>query len=66
MCKFLGRQIEFTADDEDPDCMNCDHCENATYNFCMNNCGPEYGWSGYKRTLLLDDIAAEISRGIII
>ena len=43
----IGRYIVFTADDEMPDCLECDHCD-----YCDNGkfCGPEYGWARYKRT----------------
>ena len=45
--KIIGRDIVFTADDEMPDCMECDLCD-----YCDNGkyCGPEYGWARYKRT----------------
>lgn len=36
-----------TADDEEPDCNKCDHC-NDDY-LCVKNCGPEHGWGGYER-----------------
>ena len=42
--KIIGRDIVFTADDEMPDCLACDYCDNG------NLCGPEYGWARYKRT----------------
>ena len=49
--KIIGRYIVFTADDEMPDCMGCDRCDD-----CDNGqyCGPEYGWVGYRRTESVD------------
>ena len=52
MATFEGRRIIFTADDEDPDCMECDNVDMPT-EFCGSTCGPEYGWCGYKRTCWL-------------
>ena len=45
--EIMGRRIIFTADDEMPDCLACDYCDD-----CDNGkyCGPEYGWAGYRRT----------------
>ena len=45
--EIMGRRIIFTADDEMPDCLSCDHCD-----YCDNGkcCGPEYGWARYERT----------------
>ena len=45
--KIIGRDIVFTADDEMPDCLECDLCD-----YCDDGkyCGPEYGWARYKRT----------------
>lgn len=38
----------FTADNEFPDCGQCDHvCDDMEY---CNKCGPEYGWANYRRT----------------
>lgn len=44
----MAELITFTADDEDPDCMMCDHCT-GDYEVC-NECGPQYGWNNYSRT----------------
>lgn len=48
MAERIGRYIIYSADDEMPDCMQCDHCDG---NFdCCNQCGAEHGWYGYRRT----------------
>lgn len=40
-------EIEITADDEMPDCLNCIHvCSDFN---CEKWCGPEHGWWGYQR-----------------
>jgi len=44
----MAKYIEYTADDEDPNCMLCDHV-NDSYEFCEENCGAEHGWCGYRR-----------------
>ena len=46
--------LYYTADDEEPDCMMCDHVE-GSYEFCQKNCGDEHGWNGYRRTEKLED-----------
>lgn len=38
----------YTADDEEPDCNRCDHCDSDDY-LCVRRCGPEHGWNGYER-----------------
>lgn len=38
-------KIIFTTSDEEPNCMYCDNQDNCT----GENCGPEYGWFGYRR-----------------
>lgn len=47
MAKIIGRSIVYTADNEMPDCLQCDHCDH-----CDDGklCGPEYGWARYERT----------------
>lgn len=55
MQKVVSRLlIHYTADDEEPDCMMCDHVE-RNYEFCQENCGDEHGWYGYVRTENLED-----------
>lgn len=42
----------YTADDEKPNCMNCDHiCGSQTR---CDKCGPEYWWQYYERTEVKD------------
>ena len=41
-------RVKYTADDENPDCMCCDHvCSDS--NICQY-CGPKFGWARYVRT----------------
>ena len=47
MAKIIGRHIIYTADDEMPDCMGCNHCDDCDSG---KYCGPEYGWARYERT----------------
>lgn len=47
--KYRRTDIKFTADNEEPDCMRCDHC--CDDHVCCNYCGHEYGWAYYIRTL---------------
>ena len=50
--------ITYTADDEEPDCMQCDHVcgwiwtdyKGKKHDNCSEQCGAEHGWNGYKRT----------------
>ena len=42
----------FTADHEEPSCGECDF-----YDSCAGkNCGPEYGWRLYRRTINFNDM----------
>lgn len=41
-------RIIYTADDEMPDCLNCDRCD-LNYD-CSKYCGASRGWNGYRRT----------------
>lgn len=43
--KPSGIYYEYTADDEEPNCICCDNQYNCTGRYC----GPEYGWSNYIR-----------------
>lgn len=45
--KILEHYIIYDADDEEPDCMMCDHCQSGY--FC-ESCGPEHWWYYYART----------------
>lgn len=43
--------VVYTADDEEPDCGQCDNiC--GTDEFCTKCCGAEHYWNGYSRTVL--------------
>lgn len=45
----MSRIIQYTADDEDPDCGRCDNQDGRKI---CERCGPEYGWGGYTRSEL--------------
>ena len=47
-------KIIYTADDEMPVCIHCDNF-GSDYN-CEKYCGPEYGWYGYRRTEIMEDV----------
>lgn len=51
-CDGGNKMKYYTADDENPDCIRCDHCCDD-YN-CSDLCGPEHGWYGYMRTEYLE------------
>ena len=38
-----------TADDEEPICGECDFQSDGYHCY---RCGPEYGWIGYRRTII--------------
>lgn len=44
--KILDHCVIYTADDEEPDCLMCDHCQCS--DLC-SECGPEHGWHYYRR-----------------
>lgn len=44
--KILDHCVIYTADDEEPDCMRCDHCQGS--DLC-SECGPEHWWHYYER-----------------
>lgn len=48
MPERVGRFIIYTADDEMPDCMCCDRCDDDFD--CSEFCGSPHGWNGYRRT----------------
>ena len=50
MAERNGISVTYTADDEMPDCLNCDNCD-SEYD-CSKFCGAEHGWFGYRRTEL--------------
>ena len=41
-----------TADDEDPICGECDFQSDG---YPCYRCGPEYGWIGYRRTIIEEE-----------
>lgn len=48
----MPEYIEYTADDEMPDCGQCDHvCDGFN---CEKCCGPEHAWCGYRRTVRVE------------
>lgn len=45
------REIVYDADREEPDCLKCDRaivCDGK-------NCGPEFDWYGYSRTVIINE-----------
>lgn len=46
MAKILDHCVIYTADDEEPDCLMCDHCQSS--DLC-SECGPEHWWHYYER-----------------
>ena len=44
--KILDHCVIYTADDEEPDCMICDHCDGSVL---CKECGPEHGSPYYRR-----------------
>ena len=42
--------IEYTANDEMPDCGQCDRFDGSDGFKCEEWCGPAHGWFGYRRT----------------
>lgn len=56
--KISNHCVIYTADDEEPDCMMCDHCQSS--DLC-SECGPEHWWHYYERK----ERDSEMSRLII-
>lgn len=44
----LMKEIVYTADDEEPNCNKCCHCDCDGY-LCIKQCGSEHSWNGYER-----------------
>ncbi len=44
----LEEKKVYTADDEEPKCMRCDHCCGSD-KIC-EKCGAEHWWANYRRT----------------
>lgn len=45
----MSYKVIYNADDEEPNCMKCDHICSAYESFCAK-CGPDNWWQNYKRT----------------
>ena len=50
--EIFSPTIIHTADDEEPDCMRCDHC--CDDDKICEECGPSFWWANYKRTEVLE------------
>ena len=49
----MADRIEYTVQDEMPNCGVCDHiCDSFN---CVAWCGAEHGWWGYRRTEVVED-----------
>lgn len=56
--KEIRTKVIYTADNEEPDCGQCDlQCSNCwadsygdIHDHCATDCGSEHGWKMYKRT----------------
>ena len=54
----MADKVIYTADNEEPDCMKCDHVCGWTWtdrtgklhDYCSEKCGAEHYWNGYERT----------------
>lgn len=44
--KIWHNCVIYTADDEESDCMMCDHSEGSVL---CKECGPKHGWHYYRR-----------------
>lgn len=49
------KTIEYTANDEIPECGQCDHFDGSDGFKCEERCGPAHGWFGYRRTEIVED-----------
>ncbi len=58
MIKTWHNCVIYTADDEEPDCMMCDHCQCSVL---CKECEPEHWWHYYERK----EQDSEMSRLII-
>ena len=56
--RILDHCAIYTADDEEPDCLMCDNCQNS--DLC-SECGPEHWWHYYER----EEQDSEMNRLII-
>lgn len=55
--KILDHYVIYTADDEEPDCLMCDHCQCS--DLC-SECGPEHWWNYYER----EEQKSEMNRSV--
>lgn len=53
MSTITSHRIIYTADDEMPDCMECDRCDQPC-EICCQSCGAEHGWALYQRSYYLN------------
>jgi hypothetical protein len=52
MVMGMAERVEYTVDDEMPDCGRCDHVSDDFK--CCDWCGAEHGWWGYRRTEVIN------------
>lgn len=50
----MAEIIEYTADDEEPKCGECDNVQMPD-KWCVENCGANNGWNGYRRTEIVKE-----------
>ena len=50
----MAKYIQYTAYDEEPDCMMCVNV-NADNEFCVNECGAKHAWCCYRRLEKIED-----------
>lgn len=58
---------EYNADNEEPDCMKCEHVNDYNYDTCCNCCRPEHGWAEYVRyeQIIISDEIENLYNNII-
>ncbi len=54
--KIWNMRVIYTADDEEPDCMMCDHCQGSSL---CEECGPEHYWHYYERAANKKNMAGD-------
>ena len=53
----MSKLLIYTADDEEPECIQCEHVcgytwtdyKGKVHDRCSESCGPEHGWVLYRR-----------------
>ena len=71
--KVIRGIVIFNADDENPDCMQCDRVDMCSGGVFINpygivvkdnnfKCGAEWGWRDYQRTESLRSITNRLNR----